>query len=307
MAKKQEPPVLKIVAEPIDGEANTLRRYEPKVKKAQMPSTTATQSRAIMFLPVLRSGMHHKLGKDESVTVFKNDHAEVSVKGRLLTQVHRNILDAIFSYYEPARTNVDGSVSYAFTLHSLMKHLGDTHARNHAWVRDKLDDMMMVVLITKTNDGWTNHSHILSNHRYSEKASNRNGDPLYVVTFDPYFLNYLRYDLHVHTERLTPQILQLHHATTQALVRYILSHEETNKDLDEVLNTIGAYRDDMTDRGKRYIRSTVLDEKEALERDFGITFKKMSNDKLGVFYKQHDTVWFEKPTDQNVGLPPIDD
>lgn len=283
-----------------------LKKYDPKTKKSQLPATTATQSRAIMFLPLYRSEGMHKLGKDESVTVFKNNHAEVSVKGRLLTQIHRNILDAIFSYYEPARTNNDGSVSYAFTLHSLMKHLGDKHARNHSWLRDRLDDMMMVVLITKTIDGWTNHSHILSNHRYSEKASNRNGDPLYVVTFDPYFLNYLRYDLHVHTEKLTPQILDLKHAQTQALVRYLISHTETNKALDEVLTTIGVFRDDITDRGKRYLQAAILQESEALERDFGIVFKKMSNGKLGVFYKQHGTIWFEQPNPEKLGLPPID-
>lgn len=283
-----------------------LKKYEPKTKKSQLPATTATQSRAIMFLPLYRSEGMHKLGKDESVTVFKNNHAEVSVKGRLLTQIHRNILDAIFSYYEPARTNTDGSVSYAITLHSLMKHLGDKHARNHSWLRDRLDDMMMVVLITKTNDGWTNHSHILSGHRYSEKASNRNGDPMYVVTFDPYFLNYLRYDLHVHTEKLTPQILNLKHAPTQALVRYLISHTETNKALDEVLTTIGVFRDDITDRGKRYLQAAILQEREALERDFGIIFKKMSNGKLGVFYKQHGTVWFEQPNPEKLGLPPID-
>lgn len=291
---------------PLPAQNTPLKKYEPKTKKSQLPATTATQSRAIMFLPLYRSEGLHKLGKDESVTVFKNNHAEVSVKGRLLTQIHRNILDAIFSYYEPARTNTDGSVSYAITLHSLMKHLGDKHARNHSWLRDRLDDMMMVVLITKTNDGWTNHSHILSGHRYSEKASNRNGDPMYVVTFDPYFLNYLRYDLHVHTEKLTPQILDLKHAPTQALVRYLISHTETNKALDEVLTTIGVFRDDITDRGKRYLQAAILQEREALERDFGIIFKKMSNGKLGVFYKQHGAVWFEQPNPEKLGLPPID-
>ncbi len=293
--------------QPPQAAESNLKKYDPKTKKSQLPATTATQSRAIMFLPMYRSDGMHKLGKDESVTVFKNNHAEVSVKGRLLTQIHRNILDAIFSYYEPARTNNDGSVSYAFTLHSLMKHLGDKHARNHSWLRDRLDDMMMVVLITKTIDGWTNHSHILSNHRYSEKASNRNGDPLYVVTFDPYFLNYLRYDLHVHTEKLTPQILDLKHAQTQALVRYLISHTETNKALDDVLTSIGVFRDDITDRGKRYLQSAILSEKEALERDFGIVFKKMSNGKLGVFYKQHGTIWFEQPNPEKLGLPPIDE
>ena len=120
-------------------------------------------------------------------------------------------------------------------------------------------------------------------------------------------MNYLRYDLHVHTEKLTPQILDLKHAQTQALVRYLISHTETNKALDEVLTTIGVFRDDITDRGKRYLQSAILSEKEALERDFGIVFKKMSNGKLGVFYKQHGTIWFEQPNPEKLGLPPIDE
>lgn len=280
-----------------------LKRIPTGVRKSQIPATTVTQSRAIMFLPVSRTSHLQKLEKDTAHLVFKNAHAEVSIKGRLLTQVHRNILDAIFSYYEPARVHQDGSVSYAFTMHSLLKHLGDVHARNHAWLRDRLDDMMMVVLITKTNDGWTNHSHILSGHRYSEKHANRKGDPLYVVTFDPYFLNYLRHDLHVHTEKLTPQILRLQHAQTQALVRYLLSHTETNISLEEVLYTIGVFRDDVSDRGKRFLLSCILDEREVLEKEFGITFRKMSNGKWGVFYKQHNTVWFEKPSKEKLGLP----
>jgi hypothetical protein len=271
--------------------------------RPSVPATTATQSRAIMFLPIHRSVGQHKLQRDESVLIFQNEHAEVRVKGRLLTQIHRNILDAIFSFYEPARTNADGSVSYAFTLYSLLKHLGDDHARNHAWLRERLDEMMMVVLITKTPDGWVNHSHILSNHRYSEKATNRLGDPLYVVTFDPYFLNYLRFDLHVHTEKLTPKILALQHAPTQALVRYLLSHTEANRALEDVLSTIGVFRDDITDRGKRYLVQTILEEAEALERDFGIVLKKMQNGKMGVFYKQHGKVWFEKPDPEKLGLP----
>ena len=62
----------------------------------------------------------------------------------------------------------------------------------------------------------------------------------------------------------------------------------------------------MNTKTRSALRSTLQQESEALERDFGIVFKKMSNGKLGVFYKQHGTIWFEQPNPEKLGLPPID-
>jgi hypothetical protein len=102
-------------------------------------------------------------------------------------------------------------------------------------------------------------------------------------------------DMHVSYHQLVDKIISLKNPACQALVRFCLSHRSLNMDLKELLKKIGVLRPEMHRRQKSKIIQQIFLESDVLVEEFGIYINPMKNKRLGVFYKQHKDVCFEKP------------
>lgn len=66
-------------------------------------------------------------------------------------------------------------------------------------------------------------------------------------------------------------------------------------DLEEMLEYIGINKERLAQRTYRRKIQEIVSEAEDLRDVFGIDIRKMKNGKWGVFYEQHEDVWFSNP------------
>ena len=265
------------------------------MKHQNNPTSTVLQSRTAMFLPTCRAN-----GETDIEVI--NSHGKITLRKCRLTQTHRNIIDCIFSYYA-ASTLPDGSVVFTFTMHDLLSKLGHKTLTNHGWLTDKFDDMREAsVMLESINDDvqivsyqGILHEHRKSNRLNGKKGANGKDQYLYAVRFTPNFMKMFAVDMNVYSAKVTHKIIALKHSVTQALVREVISHRTVNRDLDELLNGIGVNATSISERNYRERRADIISETETLLNEFGIDVKDMRNGKVGVFYKQHEDIFFRDP------------
>lgn len=257
--------------------------------------TTVIQSRLPLFLPVLRLAPRMR----DADIVIENPWGRIKIKKCRLTQIHRDLLDAIFASTRKPVWLEDGALELVFELRDVQRLLGTAH--NHTWVTELLDDMLRTVVVIDENNNqrWTTHKGLISQHRYTRNPVPRPpGAPPppsrpYAVTLSPEFARLWREDLLVHAPTLVPRVLALHHAVNRALVRMILTHRQASFALDDALRHIAAIRDGMSERVVRRIRVKVLSEADTLS-GFGIQITAGGT----IRYRQIAGVWFKKPTNK---------
>jgi hypothetical protein len=264
-----------------------------------MSTTTARQCRGGVFLPF------SKLPKgkpDENIVVTENQWGKVTLKRCRLTQTHQNILEAILANADEMREAPDGRIGVRYSPGKVLKYLG-IRTNNYTWLYDQLDDLHTTIIEIETRDWKAKGSMIFMSHESKSgmgrmipgKDGSRREARFQTVIFHPFFKHLRMVDAAVHYQALLPEILKLKNAVTQALVRFCLSHDTTNMALVDILTALGALQEETPERTRRQIIKNVRDEREALDRDFGIQVRKMENGKEGIFYRKHPEVWFESP------------
>ena len=271
-----------------------MKKNSKNVRPKKHPITTTTQCRIPIFWPM------NKPPRSELVDdlVVKNEWGQATIKKCKLTQIHRNLLDLIFSYHHGIYFYEDGCVGFLIDLYKIQK-LFQIEETNHSWLFEKFEDLRKALFITETKD-WVINSGIIRKHLYSkedaEHTANRFGNnKLYYVVFESEFMRFFKLDTNLHYITLISKIINLKHGASQALVRFCLSHRRLNMRLTNILNKIGVFRPEMTKQQKSNVKKQVLEETEAMKSDFGIEIKLMKNSELGIFYSQHREVWFENP------------
>jgi hypothetical protein len=254
--------------------------------------TTVIQSRVPLFLPLLRLPARLR-GADIEI---ETSWGRIKIKKCRLTQVHRDLLDAIFISTREPTWLTDGALLLVFDLRDVQRLIGTSH--NHTWVIELLDDMIRtVVVIDDKRRRWVPHKGLVREHSYTrDSAPRRPGQKqarLYAVTLAPEFARLWREDLLVFAPSLVPRVLMLRHAVCRALARMILTHREASVGLDDALRHVAALRDGMSERGARRVKAKVLSEAEALAA-LGI---RIGGDRI-VRYHQAKGVWFKAPSTQ---------
>ena len=262
--------------------------------------TTARKCRGGVFLPF------SKLPKgkpDETIVVTENQWGKVTLKRCRLTQTHQNILEAILVNAEKLQEAPDGRIGVRYSPGRVLRYLG-LKTNNYDWLYDQLDDMHSTIIKIETREWRAKGSMIYMTHEsksgMGRMIPGKDGDRVeahfQTVIFHPFFKQLRMLNATVHYQSLIPEIICLKHAVTQALVRFCLSHDQVNMALIDLLIALVAIRTDEThERTRQRIMKHIRDEKEALERDFGIKIRRMEDGRDGIFYKKHPKVWFESP------------
>jgi hypothetical protein len=274
--------------------------------KKQHPTSTTLQSRTAMFLPVKALSKNYK----EINIKIKNQYGTLVLSDIKLTQTHRNIVDCIFSYYEPIYLD-DGSAAFVFSKYDLLKKLGHSSRKNGKWLESKFEEMRMASLRLLTEDSAVkeiDYQGVISRHK-STKIKEKNENK-YGVLFSPNFMSLFDKDLNIYSQALTHEIISLGHAVVQAFVREVISHVQVNRPLDEILDEIGVKAsmeeslenregNEVSQRAYRKKKKEIMDLKETLLEKFGIELKTIASGdnvgKMGVFYKKHKGVYFKNP------------
>lgn len=244
-------------------------------------------SRCPTFAPSLKEGM-----TDWSISTV---YGTASVKGNL-TQIHRNILDAIFGFALAKKPMHTGALEILIDPYTIATKTGSS--RDYKWLKSKLKDMKEASVDIVDASGLHHHGGIVSewreaNRRVAMPGGALRGDrPLLAITISGAWMRIFNSTLTVGYRDLIQSIAELDSGVLQALVRYCLTHRELNKELDEILREIGAIDTNANKRKHERARKTVID---ADLSDFGIRVRNGI-----VFYKQHSDVRFKNPTSDTI-------
>ncbi len=245
-------------------------------------------SRVPTFQPTFRRGQPR--GMDDT---FTTQFGTVRVAGRL-TETHRKVLDAIFATAIEEYDMPTGAKAFLVDPYQLAKVANVNH--KPAWLATLMRDMRHAdVLIVDHKTGLEHHAGIVSEYRESPRrvqlpGGALHGDrPLMIVTISSAWMRIYRASLTVRYRSVLSIINQARHAATHALALHILTNTQYSRALAQSLTEIGAWRDDMSDRGRRKVVAEVLDEADLLNK-LGITI-----DRGIVHYRQHHMVHFSNP------------
>ena len=275
-------------------------RLQTGVKKP-VATTTVHQCRGGLFFPVKEFSRHFQ-GIDKP---FENQWGRITPKKCRLTQTHQNILESIIVCSERVRKLPDGRIAFLYSPARILRFMG-VSSKNHAWLYDKLSDLLTTEIEVEAATFRASGTLLFEKSESkvsipgrslpSGKGDGSRIEPRYqLVVFHPFFSRLFDVDVALHYQLLLPEILELEHAVTQAVVRFCLSHDALNMALTNVLTALGSISSVTPERTCRRIVKHIRDEATALKNNFGIDIRKMEDGRNGIFYRKHPKVWFESP------------
>lgn len=236
-------------------------------------TSSVNQMRNIMFLPYDKIGntkifKEFKSNNMEAV-LFENSHYKLEIRGQLLSQFHRDILDVIFA--EGKLEPMAGERGYVhFSIYSILKRLGlrTDGEENYKRIEKKLKELKKVDFVLTSREGLFEGDWVAFNlcdrAEYSKKLQE------FVLVFSDSYLSMFQSDIMVDYNKYVPVLVQMQSATLKALIRYVISNDFMNKPLDVLLEEIEVKRTDMTNRNFNIVKQKIKSHKEELEA-FGIT------------------------------------
>ena len=271
-----------------------MRRQKPGIRlnKPTQTPTTLSMFRGGVFLPYSQIPN----GPNRKENVMKNKWGKVTLRRGLLCQTHINLIDKIL-------LNAEKIVINPKTNQIAVLYVGGRITRNQEWLEKKLDDMMTTVIEIET-EKFRIRGALITEETVSKvqipgrylprEEGEEQGAPVFYrqLVFSRSFSAIFGVDIGIDYLQLAEKVLTLKYAETQAFVRFCLTHDKVNMEMENVLMALGSLREKTSERARRKIKKKIRDEKERLEKDFGITIRKMENGREGIFYQKHPKVYF---------------
>lgn len=189
------------------------------------------------------------------------------VKGNILTQVHRDIVDCIFASAIKTKELEDGSIAVYFDrVDVLRKYGGDSAIENHTWFKKKLDEIHTTAIeIFDPGEKRGKSFSIISNYDYSE-AEGKWG-----IVFTSRYRKFIESGTSIGYSKELDKLLSVKSALLKAIIRFFWTHDpKWEIEMDDLLKTIGYSIESLESvkKAKKEIRTNI----DLLE-EFGIVFK----------------------------------
>lgn len=228
--------------------------------------------------------------------VFKNEKiTSIKYKVEQISQVHRDILDAIALVGKRGKYKGDANrIAIVFSLSDVLKTLGHKKADNHTWLIKKLKDLLNTTLEVEYKFKSGRQiviSKILQKVAYSEKYVKDNSKhlfgqgKLFLIVFSEEFTDLITYDyiLFANHEIIKAIInIPKKHEFLKIFVRYILTHEQINMKLPDIIRKLGLQ---VNDRLLKKYKQQIKSYSEYLEKHFSIKIV-CKDHEIYVFYKK---------------------
>lgn len=233
-------------------------------------TNSVNQMRNVMFLPydnIYQTNIYKEFkANDRKISIFENSRYRLEITDFLLSQKHRDILDIVFSTAKIKP--LEGDRAYVdFTINSILSELGlSDGTENRNTIIKYLEELKRVNIKLIIKDGLFKDNlffNLCDISAHSEKLNK------YVLVFNEMYLYMFQKDILVNYNFYLPQILKLESATLKALIRYIISNDWINHQLEDLLSEIEIKKETMTTRNFNKTKKIIKDNIEILS-SFGI-------------------------------------
>lgn len=203
---------------------------------------------------------------------------EVEVKGSLLTQVHKDLLDLMVFCAKNKKLTNDNRLLLEFSTADLLKLYGDK-GFNYKWFKNLLDEIMLTVIHLKTKEGTSYAFHIISAMEYNDKKE------FVGVLLSSEYLQFYKDTFAINYNKEIPRLIGLKNSVVKSIIRFFLSHNTLNISLENCFPAIGIKAEKNT-RYYRKLKQELIQNAKLLS-NFNIELK----DECFI-YKGNDNVKF---------------
>ncbi len=275
------------------------------VEKIEKSTTSITELRVPIFAPVQKlsgnSVTAQEFKKNGGIRTIETSWGKVEIRGRkLLTQVHRDLLDCIYTHASHVKPQANGEVIVLFSQTKILKeYSGDEKSKSvekqTKWLREKIKEIRDITVNYVNGKGDSFDFNLISHLDYMDEYKS------YSITLDNRYLKFYERELSINYKKELPQLLKIDSALIKAILRWFFTHKnESTYKLLTVLEALGFPVDSpkTLQVAKRDIKNRV----EELQ-SFGIDY----NPKEEIFfYRGNPNVGFIPSLFKNKGVKTVE-
>jgi len=243
------------------------------VQKFEKTLTTANELRTGIFAPIDKISANSKTYKDFIANSRKRSietsWGKTIVKGNILTQTHRDLLDCIITGAKEIKELEGGAIAVYFSTTDILKSYSGKVNTNTKWLKDKLDEIQNSSIEFKQNNTQDYYSFsIIDSHAYSTKHNS------FGLVLTPAYRKFFEEQLTVNYKKELPKLLQVKSALLRSIIRFFWSHSTgSNMNIENLLKTVGFPLESIRMRQKAI--KEIKDNIELL-KEYGIVFEPKS-------------------------------
>jgi len=243
------------------------------VKKFENTTTTVNELRTGVFAPIDKISANSKTYKDfianNRKRTIETSWGNTIIKGNILTQTHRDLLDCILAGAKEIKELEGGGIAVYFSTTDILKSYSGKVNTNTKWLKDKLDEIQNSSIEFKKINSKDYYSFsIIDSHAFSSKHNS------FGLILTPAYRKFFEEQLTVNYKKELPKLLKVKSALLKAIIRFFWTHSiGSNMEIENLLKTIGFPLESI--RMKQKAVKEIKDNVELLT-SYGIVFEPKS-------------------------------
>jgi len=214
------------------------------VEKIESSTATITELRIPIFSPVQKlsgnSVTAREFKKNGGIRIIETSWGKVEIRGRkLLTQVHRDLLDCIYTHASKVLPLPTEEVVLVFSQTKILKEYSRDSKSDHwenqtKWLKEKIKEIRDITVNYVDTKGNSFDFNLISHLDYLEEHK------AYSITLDNRYLKFYERELSINYKKELNKLLQVDSALIKAIIRWFFTHKKESRfKLMTVLEALG--------------------------------------------------------------------
>jgi hypothetical protein len=214
------------------------------VEKIESSTATITELRIPIFSPVQKlsgnSVTAREFKNNGGIRTIETSWGKVEIRGRkLLTQVHRDLLDCIYTHASKVLPLPTGEVILVFSQTKILKEYSRDSKSSHwenqtKWLKEKIKEIRDITVNYVDTKGNSFDFNLISHLDYLEEHK------AYSITLDNRYLKFYERELSINYKKELNKLLQVDSALIKAIIRWFFTHKKESRfKLMTVLQALG--------------------------------------------------------------------
>lgn len=253
-------------------------------------NATVTELRTGIFAPITQvteaSTIYKEFVAAGRVRTIQTEYGEVKITGNILTQTHKDVIDAIFATASFSETTKAGNIALFFSSYEVQSFLGLKSTTNHKWFKKVLGQIKTTNIEFKDKDGNLWDFNFTDSGGYSAKKD------AYAIVFTEGYQNFFLDQVTVNYKDELKKLMLVDDSLVKAIIRYFFTHAYNMQiGFDKLLDAVGYPKSEVSiKKARKKCRDSVEDFK-----NFNIEF----NPKTYMFsYSKLQTITHTIPKDK---------
>ncbi len=202
------------------------------VEKLENSTTTITELRIPIFAPVQKlsgnSVTAREFKKNGGIRTIETSWGKVEIRGRkLLTQVHRDLLDCIYTHATKVLPLPTDEVVIVFSQTKILKeYSAETKSKSWEtqtkWLKEKIKEIRDITINYVSTKGDSFDFNLISHLDYLEEHK------AYSITLDNRYLKFYEQQLTINYKKELHKLLQVKSALIKAIIRWFFTHKKAS-------------------------------------------------------------------------------